>query len=280
MPCGWAWATRVSSERTAARMVGLGLWMRAMICGVTESHVSMGVMVRPLAMALSTRMSPPCWNQRVSSRRMSCSLRCSPRAMERKKASMAGTACACAMLEPGVDERVRSRGGPSGSVLPSPSFSVCSTSKCSIASRCHALYELGSSWVALAHRSSAWSTADFSCGLDIESNEPRAAPTSSCSSHSPHRSHPLARIDSSAAERPSAAVRLAPLRLSISDRSSSASGRDAASSPSHRWHAYAYCTCSGTWASCASQRDDADSLLPRGSAEGGDMSRGSGTPHA
>eukprot|EP00966_Prymnesium_polylepis_P172045 3978205-Prymnesium_polylepis.1 len=103
---------------------------------------------------------------------MSCSLRCSPRAMERKKASMAGTACACAtshtgsrgvtwgrvgsrgvtwghvwpracaMLEPGVDERVRSRGGPSGSVLPSPSFSVCSTSKCSIASRCHALYEL------------------------------------------------------------------------------------------------------------------------------------------
>ena len=73
------------------RTNGLGAWMRAMICGVTSSHVSIGIASKPFCTASVTWGLPPYLNHIVSSRSVSCSARSRPRAIERTKPEMAGT---------------------------------------------------------------------------------------------------------------------------------------------------------------------------------------------
>ena len=117
-PCGCAFATRLSSRCTECRTAAIGLWMRAMICGVTSSHVSIGIVSKPCCTASSTAGLAPYLNHIVSRRNVSWSARSRPRAIERTKPLMAGTTYA----------------------RPCP----CETaSKWSIAHSCHALYDSG-----------------------------------------------------------------------------------------------------------------------------------------
>ena len=84
----------------SARTGGELLWMRATICGITASHVSMDTCPKPSMSAASTSGAAPWLNHRVSRRRISCRgppLRFwgaePPSAILRKKPEMAGATC-------------------------------------------------------------------------------------------------------------------------------------------------------------------------------------------
>jgi hypothetical protein len=62
---------RMSSEWMRLRTGADGEWMRAMICGITTSHVSMLTCWKPSSSARSTSAAAPWLNHSVSSRRMS-----------------------------------------------------------------------------------------------------------------------------------------------------------------------------------------------------------------
>jgi hypothetical protein len=58
----------------AEHTCGLLVWMRAMICGITTSQVSMLTRPKPSCSAASTSGAEPHVNHSVSNRRMSCKL--------------------------------------------------------------------------------------------------------------------------------------------------------------------------------------------------------------
>ena len=113
-PCGCSSATRSSSACTERRTSGVGLWMRAMTCGMTASQVSTAMASTPSRTAASTSGDGPYLNHSVSRRRMSCSACSRPSAIEREKPRTAGT------------------------TYLAPSF-CATTSKLIIAHACHAL---------------------------------------------------------------------------------------------------------------------------------------------
>ena len=63
---------RTRSWWMSARTGGELLWMRATICGITASHVSMDTCPKPSMSAASTSGAAPWLNHRVSRRRISC----------------------------------------------------------------------------------------------------------------------------------------------------------------------------------------------------------------
>ena len=79
LTCGCTCAMRISSPDTCARTMRLGVSIRATICGITCSHVSMGTSLKPRCRLVATLGSSPYSNHTVSRRRMSCSADSLPR---------------------------------------------------------------------------------------------------------------------------------------------------------------------------------------------------------
>jgi hypothetical protein len=69
---GCSWPIRMRRLCTDWRMVSSGMLMRAMICGMTLSHVSMDSWLKPSSIAATTSHLFPYLNHRVRSLRISC----------------------------------------------------------------------------------------------------------------------------------------------------------------------------------------------------------------
>lgn len=131
--CGCASPTSDSRLWISRRTRGDGAVMRAMICGITSSHVSTITLAKPSLTACDTSSWWPYLNHSVSRRSVSCRLLPLASAIERKKPCTDGTMLAAIIC----------------GVICSFLSSWCEMiSKFASAHACHALYQLRSSSVA------------------------------------------------------------------------------------------------------------------------------------
>ena len=97
--CGKRSPSPVRRRRRSSRISPEGVWIRAMSCGITSSHVLMCTSANPSSRASFTSRRAPYLNHSVRMRRMSCSTFSLPlvdrfRETDRKNPRTAGTRCA------------------------------------------------------------------------------------------------------------------------------------------------------------------------------------------